>query len=619
MTGDRNMYFRTPGQPPNDSKGKPPRPPRNWAWPASGWFTRTLRGLCVFLGAIVLLGFSIGVIGGLIGAVRDKVPGQMVLYIPLDGSITEIDRDSLPFGDRHVTLRDAVDAIELAAGDKRVKGIVAEWQGGSSDLAQLDELRTAILAFRKSGKFADLYGEDFSDGTPAYYLASAFGEIWMQPMGTLAIPGIRAELPYGRALLDKLGVQPDFFARGKYKNLFESFELNRMSPATAESMTSLVNDLGGTLFDGIAAGRHKTLAAVREAVGTGLMTDTEAKQAGFIDRIGYRDELLEGIRKKFGVAAEDDDKLPFYKLDAYARAIVKEREREGLNAPHIALIYAVGEIASGSADSRMAALPGTGPKIEGDDLAGDIREAARDESIKAIVLRVSSPGGSPAASETIRRAMVYAKAHGKPVYVSMGDAAASGGYWISAPADRIYASPLTLTGSIGVTGGKFVLTELWKKLGITWDGVGVGDNAGMESMNQPYNTAQRARMNDMFDHIYQGFVSRVAEGRHMKFAAVDKIAQGRVWSGSQGRALGLVDRLGGLDVTLDDVAHDLHQKNRFALNVEVAPKPQSMLEKLAGLLQGQVRMALSLKSQSAIIRLFAPLLERIDSGRLNIQ
>jgi protease-4 len=361
------------------------------------------------------------------------------------------------------------------------------------------------------------------------------------------------------------------------------------------------------------------MADMTAALDKGVLTDDEAKAMGFVDEIGYRDVLMDGIRKELVGDKDAEKKLPFYKLSSYAEAIHDENKRAAKleDKPHVALIYAVGEIASGSqkdsAGMQSGLIPGVGGKIEGDDLSADIRKAARDKDVKIIVMRVNSPGGSPSASETIRRAVVYAKEHGKKVYVSMGGAAASGGYWISTSADRIYALPMTLTGSIGVAGGKFALDDMWQKIGITWDGVSVGKNAGMQSMNYPYNDTQRAAMNKVFDHIYQGFITRVSEGRHMTLAQADKIAQGRVWSGNQGKALGLVDKMGGLDVVLNDVATELGQKDRFGLDVEVWPKPESTIEKISNLLQGQVGMVTNLKTQAGILRLFQPVLDRLDA------
>jgi protease-4 len=612
--------------PPRNPWGEGPKPRPQYQFrqhPYARIFGRSFRRVCTGVGAIVVLGLIIALIGAASGKVVNRVPGQMILYVKLDGSFVEHDKGGFNFTDQSTTLRDAVDAIDLAARDNRVKGIVAEWDGGMSDLGQLEELRTAILNFRKSKKFTAIYGEDYADGVGAYYLASAFGQIWVQPMGMVSIPGIRAEMPYGRALLDKVGVEPEFFARGKYKDLFESAELNKMSPATQESLGALVDDLGNTLTAGIGQDRGMTPDQIKAAFNMGIMTDVEAKQMGFIDQIGYRDSLLEGIRQKMGVDKDDEDKLPFYELSHYAKAMRKEVDEATSGRPRVALVYAVGEISSGSAGNSelqpndFHTAYGTGGKIAGDDLAGNIREAARDKGIKAIVLRVDSPGGSPNASETIRRAIIYAQARGKPVYVSMGAAAASGGYWISTPANKIYALPMTLTGSIGVAGGKVSLQEMWKKIGVTWDGVQVGPNAGLQSFNTPYTPAQLARMNGIFDYIYHGFIERVAEGRHMSIQRADQIAQGRVWSGNQGKTLGLVDQLGGLDMALDDIAKQLHEPDRFHLSIEVLPKPQTPLEKLADLLDNQVRMELALQTQSGLLHMFAPALERMNLVQQN--
>ncbi len=568
------------------------------------------------LGGLVLFSMVCGFIIGLRhGPAGIAVPKQMVLFMRLNGNFVEYKMDEFSFGETKIPMRDAVDAIDLAAHDSRVKGIVAQWDGGIGDMAQLEELRNAIMRFRSSGKFSVFYAEDLAGGMGAYYLASAFNQIWMQPVGTLSIPGLRAEMPYGRDLLDKVGVTPDFFARGQYKNLFESFELKGMSPATRESMGALVADLGNTLEAGIAVARNKNRQDLNRAINLGLMTDLEAKSMGYVDQLGYRDALLEGLRQKLVGDKDDDDALPFFQFAEYAQAMRKNETAMTARGayPKVALIYAVGEIAPGSKEeSSMHVAYGAGSGIAGDDLSQDIREAARDKDVRIIVLRVNSPGGSPSASETIRRAVVYAQGRGKTVYVSMGGAAASGGYWISTSANRIYASPLTMTGSIGVAGGKFVLQEMWKKVGVNWDGISVGDNAGMMSLNTPFTETQRARMNAMFDRIYAAFIERVAQGRHITPERANQIAQGRVWTGRQGLQIGLVDRLGGLDTVLDDVAKELGQKNRFQLDVHILPEPESPFKKLGDLLAGQVGMARFFQSHAGLAAQFAPMLQALE-------
>lgn len=584
--------------------------------PIRRFFAVSLRRICMTLGALVLFSMVCGFIIGLkSGPAGISVPKQTVLFLRFNNQFVEYKADEFSFGETKIPLRDAVDAIDLAAHDGRVKGIVAQWDGGVGDMAQLEELRNAIMRFRSSGKFSVFYAEDLAGGMGAYYLASAFNQIWMQPVGTLSIPGLRAEMPYGRELLDKVGVTPDFFARGQYKNLFESFELKEMSPATRESMGALVADLGNTLGAGIAVARKKNRDELNRAINLGLMTDLEAKSMGYVDQLGYRDALLEGLRQKLVGDKDNEEALPFFHLEEYAKAMRKYEESDISRGayPEVALIYAVGEISPGSDEqSSMHAAYGSGSRIAGDDLAQDIREAARDKKIKIIVLRVNSPGGSPSASETIRRAVVYAQGRGKTVYVSMGGAAASGGYWISTSANRIYASPLTLTGSIGVAGGKFVLQEMWKKVGVNWDGISVGDNAGMMSLNTPFTETQRARMNVMFDRIYAAFIERVAQGRHITPERADQIAQGRVWTGRQGLQIGLVDRLGGLDTVLDDVAKELGQKNRFHLNVHILPEPESPWQKIGDLLKGQVGMAQFFQSHAGLAAQIAPVLRAVE-------
>lgn len=599
-------------KPEADAGGKPARR-RSWRQRIVGWF----RALCTGIGALVLIGLVWGgLVASLVSSGAAHVPDNMVLYLRLSGGLIENQTGGFGFAGQALPVRDLVDALDIAGRDKRVRGLVVEFDHPSFDMAHLDEIRAAVIRFRMSNKFAVVYAEDFGQGLGAFYLASAFGKIWMQPMGSVSLPGINAEMPYGRKLLDKVGITPDFIARGEYKNLFEGLERNEMSPATREATTALVNDISTTVIEGIAAGRKLDAQVVRAIVNKGLLTDVEARQAGLIDEIGYRDVLLEGIRTQLVGDKDDEDRLPFYVFEEYAKHARKGIDRMAArhHAPSVALIYAVGSISSGSAESAMKsplAAYGATSGISADDLSGDIREAARNDDVKAIVLRVNSPGGSPTASETIRRAVVYAKERGKKVYVSMGGAAASGGYWISASADRIYALPLTMTGSIGVAGGKFVLRDLWAKLGINWDGVSVGENSGILSLNEPYSASERERMDAMFDSIYQGFITRVAEGRHMTLQRADQIARGRVWTGRQGLELGLVDKIGGLDMAMNDIASELGARDRFHLNVEIYPKPETPVEQLMKLLEGQVRMGTDLQGLSSAAQLIAPVAEQL--------
>lgn len=521
------------------------------------------------------------------GAIPAPLPAKTVLYLPLDGDWPEYTKMVMPYGFARpeLTLRGMIDALDRAAGDGRVKGLVADLRGGMTDIAQIQELRAALLRFRAAGKFAYIYGSSYGEpgrGLGTYYLASTFDQIWLQPMGEVSIAGIGAEMPFARAVLDKIGVQPQFFARKEYKTLFESFTGTEMSPQSREMMQGLIDDLAGQFVQGIAEARKMDAAAVKALVDRGLFSDRQALDAGLADKLEDYEALREKVSMDVTGKPDPEDGL-FTGIDDYAADTMPPPSK----GPAVALVHIKGAI-----------MPSGAPEdgfVAAEDISDDISDAADDKDTKAIVVRIDSPGGSPAASETIRRALVRAKAKGKKVIVSMGGMAASGGYWVASPADRIFALPGTLTGSIGVAGGKFALQGLWDKIGITWDGVQYGKNADLMSFNKPFSQDGAALMNDTMDAIYEGFTARVAEGRKMTPAQVDKVARGRVWSGRQAAANGLVDEIGGLDAALDYTAKQLGAAKRQELDIYTLPRPVTPIERIRELIGNRVGLKDDLK------------------------
>jgi len=522
------------------------------------------------------------------------LPEKFVLYLPLEEDFPEYRKVEFShgLGRNEMTMRELIDVLDRSATDARVKGLVVDLQGGHLNMAHIEELRAAILRFHAAGKFTHIYGATY--GTPGrglglYYLASAFDEIWMQPMGELSIAGIRAEMPFVRAALEKIGVQPQFFARKEYKSLFESFTSTEMSPQSREMLTGLIGDLADYLMQGIAQKRKIAPEDLKAIVNRGLYIDQEAVDAGLVDHLGDYEVLREAVDK--AVTGSTKTKNLFVDMDSYAHVTPPRRAANGENQPAVALIYIRGAIMASSRD---------GDAVSAEDVAKNILDAAASKDIKTIVLRIDSPGGSPAASETIRQAVLRAKSRGKKVVVSMGATAASGGYWVAAPADRIFALPGTLTGSIGVAGGKFALNGMWDKIGVKWDGVQYGDNAGVWSFNEPFSKSGTALINRTMDVIYDGFIARVAEGRNMTVEQVDAVAGGRVWTGRQAVEKGLVDELGGLDTVLDYVAKDLDVSDRRSLRVVVLPRPMNPVERLIKLIGKRVSMNDDLKALAEI-------------------
>ena len=431
------------------------------------------------------------------------------------------------------TLRKVLDGIERAAGDPRIKGLFARVGGEELGLAKVQELRQAVLAFRQSGKpavaFADSFGE-VGSGSRGYYLATAFDEIWLQPMGLVGVAGVRAESPFFRGTFDKIGIEPLLDHRREYKTAMNMITETGMTPAHREMTEALLRSIWGQLSRDVAKARKLDEAEVAGILGAGPYLDQEALKLRLIDRIGYRDEALGALTQKTGGKA--------VRLGPY----LDEAGPPNATGARIALIVGTGAIQRGQSESN----PVTGGGFMGaDTVARAFRMAADDPEVRAILFRVDSPGGSAVASETIWRETVRAKARGKPVIVSMGDVAGSGGYYIAAAADKIVAHPATLTGSIGVVAGKVKMTEFWEKLGVSWGAVEIGKNAGMFSTLEGYTPEQRERFESELDAIYAGFKQRVAQGRRMHEDRVESLAKGRVWTGEAAQASGLADALGG--------------------------------------------------------------------------
>lgn len=466
------------------------------------------------------------------------------------------------------TLHEVAEALELASTDPRVSGLIIDIKSSDYSLAQIQELRDAIHRFREKGKFTMVYSDSFgglSGGVGTYYLASAFEEIWMQPMGMLSVNGIRNETPFIKGIADKFGIYADFHHRGKYKSAVESLTRTDMSPEHKEMMTSLINDLAGQVIDGIASDRAMPRETVDALIDRSPYSGDEALAEKLITSLDYYDVFLEAAREKAG--QDKTDKAEIIDLLGYGFGAKVEEEDTGMSGffaqlfhkkspaslqegkKKVALVYASGAIVphkkSSSAASPFSALGGS--TIFADKTAKAIRSAANADDISSIVFRIDSPGGSPTAAETLRRAVVYAKENGKKVVVSMGSTAASGGYWAVVDADYIYAEPATLTGSIGVFAGKVVLKDLWEKIGLSWDSVSYGKNSDMWSTNSKFPPAAQERFDAMLDHVYSNFINRVATGRNMSKDAVEKIAQGRVWTGRQAKENGLIDDLGSIE------------------------------------------------------------------------
>ncbi|MFP4314153.1 MAG: S49 family peptidase, partial [Alphaproteobacteria bacterium] len=476
-----------------------------------------LKRGAMLLGFMLILSsmISLFTLGALVDKQKPVMPDRSALYIDFKEPIAEIPEDpslSVPFPMEQPTLRQYVMAIERAKHDDRISGIVARMRDGVGfSLAQAQELRNAIKSFRESGKFTSIYSSSFGGsggGLSRYYLASSFDEMWMQPLGVVGIAGINLEMPFFRGTLDKIGVTPDFFQKQEYKTAYESFTNAQMSPENREMMELLVSDLKSELVSGIAENRAMSEAEFTALVNEGLFTAEEALAANLIDKIDYADVLLDKIRADVtGNPDADESEDVLLSLRDYIEFTGKPAKGVKTVKPNVALVYIVGAIMHGSnLEAKSSSVFLNDGIATSNVIAPAIFDAAEREDIDTIILRVDSPGGSPSASEAILRAVEKAKEDGKTVIVSMGGTAASGGYWVSAYADRIFASPMTITGSIGVVGGKFVLRDFWEKIGANWDSVNWGENADMWSMNSTFDASAEKQVNEMLDNVYSNFI-----------------------------------------------------------------------------------------------------------------
>jgi protease-4 len=456
-------------------------------------------------------------------------------------------------GSRPISLRDTVAAIHRAAEDPRVAGLIARVQLGAAPPAAIQELREAIAAFT-AVKPSLAWAENYP-GTLSYYLASAFGEVWMQPAGSVGLIGFASNAMFLRDALDKAGIEAQFVARGEYKSAANLFTEGGFTEAHREAVTRMLESMQEQVWRAVAESRKIAPEALDALADRAPLLRDDALAANLIDRIGFRDEAYARIAELVGVEdnsadVADEDTPPWLFLARYA-GTARSRLTPPVppvpgrrSKPTFAVITVDGLIVNGRGGPQFPPI-GTSA-AGGDTIAAALREAAADDSVTAIVLRVDSPGGSVTASETIWREVKRARERGKPVVASLGAVAASGGYYVSMAADAIVASPGTITGSIGVITGKLVVRDLKGRLGVASDTVRTNANADAWSVDAPFTPEQRAHREAEADLLYTDFVERVAEGRNLSIQAVDAVARGRVWTGADAVERGLVDELGGL-------------------------------------------------------------------------
>jgi len=542
------------------------------------FFKFTLASILGYILATVLLMFiSIGILMGIASAGEEET-------VVVENSILKLKLD-YPLTDRSVNnpmawlnmeelgskpgLNDILKSIEKAANDPNIKGIYLASGDVNGGIAQIEEIRNALEKFKESGKFIVSYATGY--GQAAYYLASVADEVYVHPEGMILFKGLAAELMFFKGTLEKLDIDMQIIRHGKFKAAVEPFMLDKMSDANREQNSALIHSVWDDVLEKISISRNITIADLNKAADNLSLDDPKmAVELNFIDGLKYPDEVSTLLKEKVGKSKDDD--LEMVTVDSYKNsAFFKDSEPA---KDKIAVIYAAGEIQGGKGDDTY---------IGERNIREALIKAREDDRVKAVVLRVNSPGGSALVSDIIWREVVLTKEE-KPVVVSMGNVAASGGYYISCAADYIIADPTTITGSIGVFGlipniGDFMTN----KLGVTFDEVSTNENANIMTINKALTPYQREVIQRSVERVYDSFIGKVAEGRNMTKEDVDRIGQGRVWSGTQALEIGLVDELGGMESALAKAAEMAGIEKYKIKSLPVQKDPfQEILESLTG-------------------------------------
>ncbi len=506
------------------------------------------------LTCVIIFFIALGIFHSAIKKEVVTVPKNTILHLKLNNQISDRTSnnpmknfDFNTFKPKYIPgLNDILKDIKKAKTDDHIKGIYLDLSYMPAGIATIEEIRNALTDFKSSGKFIISYSEVYTQKT--YYLASVSDKIYLNPQGVLIFKGLNAQMMFLKGTLDKLDIDVQIVRHGKFKSAVEPFMLNKMSKENREQLQTYVSSIWDHIVNNISDSRGIRINKLNEIADNLLIQKPEdAVKYHFIDKLMYKDELLDEFHKQ--LSTKKNKKISFMSLDKYSYVPSPKIKRF---RNKIAVIYASGSIKSGEGDEQS---------IGSEKISKVIRKARLDTTVKAVVFRVNSPGGSALASEIIWREVSLTKKV-KPVIVSMGNLAASGGYYISCAANKIIASPNTITGSIGVFGIIPNFKGLFNnKLGITFDNVKTNKNSGFISVNRPMTTYEREVLKKEIENVYQTFIKHVAEGRNMTVAAVDKIGQGRVWSGVDAKRIGLIDGFGGLDKAVKIAASMAELKN----------------------------------------------------------
>ncbi len=556
----------------------------------------TARRGIILIVAFIILAIGVSIVGAFLilagASAPPSVPNESTLYLKIRAPFDEVEPVSLltQFATSH-TLRSTIDIIRKAKVDKRVKTMVIRPEANGALWAQIQEVRAALVDFRKSGKPITAFME--YGGGQEYYLASAADRIVMIPGGTLGLTGHASYELFFRGALDKLGVFPDLLHIGDYKTWANTFAEKGFTPAHREMTQSLNHDFYDQMVKGIAEGRQRSEADVIKAIDNGPYMAEGARAAGLIDAVSWEDQLDDTapIRGTRTLEGDDYEKVPLSTL--------------GLGqGQRIAVLYATGTIMSGESSFDTMG----GQVLGSETFVRWLRKIRVDPAIRAIVVRIDSPGGSAIASEVMWRELTLTRGL-KPLIASMGNLAASGGYYIAAPADTIVADPGTITGSIGVVTGKFVVKGTLDKLGVGEAAVSEGRMAQLESPFTPFSREERAKVEEQMHAAYDLFISRVAEGRKTTVARIDAVGQGRVWTGRQAQQLQLVDELGGLETAIQIAKQRAKLDLTKDVQLVVYPPKRSVYDLLAD----PLGFTMEARSLSILRRPEARVMERVAS------
>jgi protease-4 len=527
-----------------------------------------------------------------------RIASNSVLVMDASGQIEEQRAPDFfsTFNGTVPVLHDYIDALDQARTDPRITGLVVRIAPLQTGWGKLEEIRAHLLKFRSSGKPSICYLGYDGIQNPEYYLASACKEIWLVPTAPVSIRGMMAQAIFFRGTLDKLKIVPEYYHIAEFKTATNTFTEKKFTPEHKEEVETLLRSVYEQYLRDASKARDMTRDQFETILNRAPLSTNEAVQAKIVDRVGYWDQVQDYFKGRKG--GWNPISLNQYRSVPSAPNFALDK---------IAIIHATGLIVSGDSSTTAAG----GFIMGGDSVASDLRKARQDSSIKAIVLRVDSGGGSVVASEVIRREVQLAH-ETKPVVVSMSDVAASGGYWIASPADKIIADPNTITGSIGVLIGKMNVSGLYNLLGISTDYVATSDNATLFSAQQNFTPAQQAYIERSMHETYEAFIKGVAEGRKMSVDAVDKIGKGRVWSGTQAKDLGLVDELGGTDTAIDVAKQLAHIPAANSVRIIRLPEEKTFFEQLFERQKEQMRESESIEgSLQHIMGLLEPVQARL--------